>query len=75
MYIYIEREGWSYVLLPASEGKFLNIRIHRCVYEVRVTLLLVIWAHYIRYRVNCTLSKLLVSFEDTASKFLFIKSN
>ena len=43
-----------YVRLPTSEGDVLNVKIYRCVYEVRVNLQLVTWANYIIYRVNCT---------------------
>jgi hypothetical protein len=45
-YVYIERgrvEG--YVRFPASEVEVLNVKIHRCVYEGRVTFQLVIWTH------------------------------
>jgi len=53
--MYIKREGGmrGYVRLSASEREVLNVKIHRCVYEVRVTLQLAIWVHYIRHRKNC----------------------
>jgi hypothetical protein len=62
-YIYRERESgrereWGRdegLCSSPSLGKgILSVKIHRCVYEFRVTLQLVIRAHYIRYRVNCT---------------------